>query len=262
MTVWAYYRVSTEKQDFESQKIGVVDYAKKHGYEIDREIIDDGVSGTVKAADRKLNVILKQMKAGDVIITGELSRLGRSAADVINTCNKIAERGVNCYLVKQGMKIDKTPMGKMLIAIMGAFAEMERDLIRQRTIEGLARVKASGRKLGRAYGSCNKQKKLDGKEFEITELYNAGYSNRAIAAKLNVSSTEINRKIKEMGIYMPNRVSHIRNVKTAEEKKLERQQKELEIQQKRIAEEQKALKVKVRKIKGGYVCGNVRIFCD
>lgn len=156
MTVWAYYRVSTDKQDYESQRIGVVEYAARNGIDIDKEVIDDGVSGTIMAKKRKLGKILKEMQPGDIIITSELSRFGRSIADVIHTCNLIADRGVDCHLVKQNMKIDKTPMGKMLIAIMSAFAEMERDLLIMRTKEGLARLKASGVKLGKPFGSRNK----------------------------------------------------------------------------------------------------------
>ena len=103
MTVFAYYRVSTDKQDYESQKIGVVEYANRMGLTIDKEIVDDGVSGTVKACKRNLKKILTQMKHGDTVITSEMSRLGRSTADVLQTCEKFANRGVNYYLVKQGI---------------------------------------------------------------------------------------------------------------------------------------------------------------
>mgnify|MGYP003302275792 CR=1 FL=1 len=159
MTVFAYYRVSTDHQDYESQKIGVVEYAKRAGLTIDKEYLDNGVSGTIIAKKRNLGKLLKEMKKGDTIITGELSRLGRSTVDVITTCNLIAQSGVNCYMVKQGMSIDQTPMGKLVVAIFSAFAEMERDLISQRTKEGLARRKSKGFKLGRAVGTKNKRHK-------------------------------------------------------------------------------------------------------
>lgn len=184
MTVYAYYRVSTDKQDYESQKIGVVEYAKRNGLTIDKEVIDDGVSGTVLAKDRKLNNILKKAVKGDTVITSELSRLGRSTADVINTCQLFVKKGVNCYLIKQGMVIDNTPMGKMMIAILGAFAEMERDLISQRTKEGLARVKAQGKILGRRKGFS--WSKLAEYKEEIRELCKTNHLTY-IAKKYNVS---------------------------------------------------------------------------
>lgn len=202
MTVWAYYRVSTDKQDYESQKIGVVDYANRAGLKIDKEIIDNGVSGIVCAKKRKLNIILRQMQPGDTIITSELSRLGRSTADVINTCNTIARRHVKCHLVKQGMDIDQTPMGKMLVAIFSAFAEMERDLISQRTKEGMARRRENGLYVGRKPGAKNIKRVLDDVEpNEIWDLMADGWSQRAIAKKFGVAPTTINTWIKEHNAY-------------------------------------------------------------
>ena len=210
MTTWAYYRVSTDKQDFESQKIGVVDYVKRNGLTIDREVIDDGVSGTVLAKDRKLNIILKKSVKGDFVITSELSRLGRSTSDVINTCQAFIKKGVNVYLVKQGMAIDNTPMGKMMIAILGAFAEMERDLISQRTKEGLAKAKAQGKKLGRQFGFT--WSKLENYKEEVRELCKT-HNLTDIAKKYNTSWQTVfrfvnNNNIEYKKIYRPK----IRNI--------------------------------------------------
>lgn len=145
--IYAYYRVSTELQNYESQKVGVIDFANRMNWKIDKEYIDEGVSGTILAKERKLGTLLNILNKDDVLITSELSRLGRSTSDIINTCQLLVKKGVNCYLVKQGMSIDNTPMGKMMIAILSAFAEMERDLISQRTIDGLKRRKANGANL-------------------------------------------------------------------------------------------------------------------
>ena len=191
MTVFAYYRVSTDKQDFESQKFGVVEYAKRAGLTIEKEYLDDGVSGTVAASKRELGKLLDEMKEGDTIITGELSRLGRSTVDVIATCNKIAAAGVKCYMVKQGMAIDQTPMGKLMIAIFAAFAEMERDLISQRTRESLARLKAQGKKLGRKVGAKNKVCLMDKYADVLPKLIAKGLSTREIAKALKTSPTTV-----------------------------------------------------------------------
>lgn len=198
--IYAYYRVSTYKQDYESQKIGVIDYCKRNNYEIDKEILDNGVSGRVKAKDRKLGKLLKQIKPGDMIITSELSRLGRSTADVINTCNIIADKGAYCYFVKQSMSIDNTPLGKMLIAIFSAFAEMERDLIIQRTKEAMARRRAMGKYVGRKPGAKNLHHKLDGKEKKLHTMLIKGMSRREIAKKLRVSPTTVNKFIKSKSL--------------------------------------------------------------
>ena len=159
--IYAYYRVSNSDQNYNSQKLGVEEYCKRCGYEIDKEVIDDGVSGTVKAKDRNLWKIIKEAKSGDLVITSELSRIGRSTTDVLQTLNTLSKKGVNVYFVKQGMQLDQSPMGKMMTAILSAFAEMERDLISQRTKEGLERAKREGKHVGRKQGARNKLYKLD-----------------------------------------------------------------------------------------------------
>jgi DNA invertase Pin-like site-specific DNA recombinase len=195
MTVYAYYRVSTGKQDYNSQKLGVVEYCNKNGLTINKEVLDDGVSGCVKAKDRNLWKIIKGAKTGDHVIVAELSRLGRSTVDVLETCNTLSKKGVNVYFVKQAMGLDQSPMGKMMTAILSAFAEMERDLIRQRTIEGLAKAKMSGKHLGRPYGFTFRR--LEKNAEIIQEKLKNGETKMAIAKELNVSWTTLHRFIKE-----------------------------------------------------------------
>ncbi len=203
MTVFAYLRVSTEDQTVESQKLGIVEYATRQGLTIDKYITDDGVSGTVLAKDRNLNKILKQAKEGDKVIVSELSRLGRSTADVINTCQIFIKKGVSCYFIKQNMALDNTPMGKMMVAILSAFAEMERDLISQRTIEGLRRAKAQGKVLGRKVGSGGFSK-LDDKEEEIRKLIERGYNKNQLAKKFKVSFCCVQKFLSNKNIFIIN----------------------------------------------------------
>lgn len=193
MTVYAYYRVSTDKQDYNSQKIGVVEYCNRAGLMIDKEVIDDGVSGAVKAKDRKLWKIVKNAKEGSFLITSELSRLGRSTSDVLNTCHLLAEKKVNVYFVKQAMGLDQTPMGKMMLAILSAFSEMERDLIKQRTVEGLERAKQSGKKLGRPHGFTWRKLNID----EVKALRKTGMNKSEIARILNCTKATLYRFLKE-----------------------------------------------------------------
>ena len=194
--IYAYYRVSTELQTYESQKLGVIDFVNRMNWKIDKEYIDEGVSGTILAKKRKLGTLLKILDKGDVLITSELSRLGRSTSDVINTCQLLVKKGVNCYLVKQGMSIDNTPMGKMMIAILSAFAEMERDLISQRTIEGLKRRLLEGSTIGRPKGSKNKHNKLEEKKDKIISLLRLGLPKYIVAKKLKITKPTLNKYIK------------------------------------------------------------------
>lgn len=195
MTVYAYYRVSTNKQDYNSQKLGVVEYCTRAGLKIDKEVIDDGISGTVKAKDRNLLIVVKKVKKGDYLITSELSRLGRSTVDVLEICNILSNKGVNVYFVKQAMELDQSPMGKMMTAILSAFAEMERDLISQRTIEGLKKAKQQGKTLGRPYGTryCKLSQHAD----EIKELIAIGKNKTQIAQQLGCDWITVHRFLKE-----------------------------------------------------------------
>ncbi|MBD5405961.1 recombinase family protein [bacterium] len=185
--IYAYFRVSTDKQDYTCQKFGVLEFAKNKGWNIDKEIIDDGISGTILAKNRKLRQILKYSKKGDIVITSELSRFGRNTKDIINTCDLLTEKGVECWFVKQNMGLDNSPMGKMLIGIFACFSQLERDLIAQRTKEALAKRKVEGMVLGRPKGRKSSHYKWTGKEEKIKALLNKNLTKKEITKKLKIS---------------------------------------------------------------------------
>ncbi len=195
--IYAYLRVSTDAQDTENQRMGVEAKAKALGITIDKYIIDNGVSGTIDPSNRKFGKLLKQAKSGDIIIVSEISRLGRRLFMLFRILETLLNNGVKVYSVKDGYALDNTLQSKVLAFAFGMAAEIERDMISQRTRESLARIKSSGRKLGREFGSKNKHHKLDGRESLIIRLKQSGLSNRQIAQKLRVSSTTINEFIRE-----------------------------------------------------------------
>lgn len=194
--IYGYIRVSTDKQDCDNQKLGIEAKAQALGIKIDRYIEDAGVSGTVKAKNRNLWKIVKYGKAGDWLITSELSRLGRSTIDVLKTCDILAQKGINVWFVKQNIGVDQSPMGKMMLAIMSAFTEMERDLISLRTKEALTKCKIDGKKLGRPKGSKNKKCKLMGKEIQIKKLLEQNIPQTVIAKKMKISCPTLRKYLK------------------------------------------------------------------
>lgn len=196
MAVYGYIRVSTDKQDCDNQKLGIEQKAKSLGVKIDKYIEDAGISGTVRARKRNLWYIVQKGKKGDWLITSELSRLGRSTIDVLETCDILAKKGINVWLVKQGLGLDQSPMGKMILTIMSAFAEMERDLISLRTKEALAKLKQEGKLLGRPKGACNKKSKLFGQENLIRKLLDQKVPKCKIAKKMHISQPTLNKYIK------------------------------------------------------------------
>lgn len=193
--IYGYIRVSTDRQDCENQKLGIEAKARALGLKIDRYIEDSGISGTKEPEERALGGCLRKLNDGDVIICSELSRLGRKLFMIMRILEHCMKCGARVYTVKDAYELGDNIQSKVLAFAFALSAEIERDLISQRTRESLARRKALGHKLGRAPGSKNKKYKLDGKSVLITEMLAQGISKRKIARKLKVSPPTITRFI-------------------------------------------------------------------
>lgn len=191
--VYGYIRVSTDRQDCENQKFGIEVKAKELGLKIERYIEDAGVSGTKEPDKRALGGCLRRLKSGDVIICSELSRLGRKMFMIMRILEYCMNVGARVYTVKDGYELGDNIQSKVMAFAFGLSAEIERNLISQRTKEALALRKAQGRKLGREFGSKNKKHKLDGKHEFIYLMTQKGYSKTKIAKKLGVSAMTIKR---------------------------------------------------------------------
>lgn len=185
--VYGYLRVSTDKQDYECQKIGVDMEAAKRGLAIDKYIIDDGISGAVEPEKRKLGKLIKKLKPGDVIIASEISRLGRTLFMIMRILELCMAAGAKVYTAKDSYELGDNIQSKVLAFAFGLAAEIERNLISQRTREGLARARAAGKTLGRPAGTLSANKKLIGCEKQIMRLLSRGHSKASIARRLKVN---------------------------------------------------------------------------
>jgi DNA invertase Pin-like site-specific DNA recombinase len=181
MSVYGYLRVSTDKQDSDNQRIGVEDLAERLGFPIERWIIDDGVSGTKEPEKRKLGKLLKKIKAGDVIICSELSRLGRKLFMIISILEHCMKIGAKVLTVKDGYELGDNVQSKVLAFAFGLVAELEREMISKRTKEALQRLKSEGKRLGRPSGRKNKRHIWNGKEEQIRLLLKQGVGKTKIA---------------------------------------------------------------------------------
>lgn len=190
--IYGYIRVSTDKQDCENQKLGIESKAKALGLCIDKYIEDAGISGTKEPEKRALGGMLRHLQSGDVIICSEISRLGRKLFMIMNILQKCMNCGAKLYTVKDNYELGDNIQSKCLAFAFGLSAEIERELISQRTKEAMARRRAKGEYTGRKPGSKNIHHKLDGKEATVTHLLSCGLSQRQIAKKLKVGSTTIN----------------------------------------------------------------------
>lgn len=197
--VYGYLRVSSDKQDYNNQKVGVDDLARRNGWTIDKYILDDGVSGTVAAKKRNLGKqLLPNLKEGDIIICSELSRLGRKLLMIMTLLQYIMERKATVYTVKDNFVLGDNIQAMVLAFAFGLAAQIERDMISLRTKEALARKKAEGVVLGRPIGkkSSPDKYKLSGKEVLIKELLKNGTSKRKIAKICKCDRNTLDRFIK------------------------------------------------------------------
>ena len=175
--VVGYLRVSTNGQELENQKLGILQFANTQGWKVD--LYEETVSGRVSYKNRGLGDIVQKLKANDVLIVSELSRLGRSMLEIITLLCELSDRGVKVYAIKGNHKVDNSIQSKVMTMVLCMAAEIEKELISQRTREALQRKKQEGFKLGRPKGVPGKSK-LDGKEEEIRKLLEKGVGIAAL----------------------------------------------------------------------------------
>ena len=181
--VYAYIRVSTDKQTVENQRFELQKFAIEKKIVIDKWV-SETVSGTKAASDRKLGPLLKRMKKGDILILSEISRLGRNLMQIMSILNLCMTKETMVFTAKEKYELGNNINSQILAFAFGLSAQIERDLISQRTKEALARKKASGQRLGREFGSKNTHYKLTGKESLIRTMLDYHYSKAAICRKL------------------------------------------------------------------------------
>lgn len=191
--IYGYIRVSTDKQDCANQKLGIEAKAAKLGICIDKYIEDSGISGVTEPEERALGGMLRRLRPGDVIICSELSRLGRKMFMIMRILEHCMKIGARLYTVKDGYELGDNIQSKVLAFAFGLSAEIERNLIAQRTKEALSAMQMRGIKLGRPCGRRNSTHIIDGHENLILDMYAAGVSKREIARKIRVSPPTITR---------------------------------------------------------------------
>ena len=146
MATFGYGRVSTQDQTTDNQRLEI----ERAGYSIDYWFADEGVSGAVLAAQRpQFREMLTKIRRGESLVVTKIDRLGRDAVDIQQTVKQLKALGVRVFVTQLGATDLTNSAGKMLLAMLAAFAEMERDLIVERTQAGLARARAQGVRLGR-----------------------------------------------------------------------------------------------------------------
>lgn len=195
----AYLRVSTDGQDLKNQKYEILDYADKNNMQI-TDWIEIKVSSRRSNKERLIDELLENLDSGDTLIISEMSRIGRSVGQIISIVDELIKKQVKVIIIKQNMVINGTNdiQTKTMVTLFSLFAEIERDLISERTKAGLAKAKAEGKLLGRPKG--NGKSKLDGRETEIKELLNKKVSRASISRIVGISQPALNHFIRTRSI--------------------------------------------------------------
>lgn len=194
--IYGYIRVSTDKQTTENQEFEIKKFCEKENIQVDIWV-KETISATKDLNKRKLGRLLHKLKSEDIIIASELSRLGRNLLQVMSILHLCMNKNVQVWTIKDNYRLGADIQSKVLAFAFGLSAEIERNLISQRTKEALMRVRAEGKTLGRPLGRQNSFVKLSGKESKVKELLDQKISKSAMARILGVHRITVAKFINE-----------------------------------------------------------------
>jgi DNA invertase Pin-like site-specific DNA recombinase len=195
--VYGYIRVSTDKQNIDNQRFEINRFCSKNNLKIE-QWIEETISGTKSPEKRLLGSLLAEVKAGDMIICSELSRLGRSIFMIMSILNYLMLNDVRIWTIKDNYRLGDNIQSKVLAFAFGLSAEIERDLVSQRTKEALARKRSEGKHLGRPRGARSAFVKLTGREREIRALLSREFSKSAIGRIYGVNRKTVCLFLKDL----------------------------------------------------------------
>lgn len=193
--IYAYIRVSTDKQTVENQRFEILKFASSKRIHID-EWIEETISGSINLESRKLGKMLKDLKKDDILIVSELSRLGRNLMEVMSILHNCMQKESKVFAIKEGYELGNNISSKVLAFAFSLSAEIERNLISQRTKEAMARMKSEGLPVGRPKGALSKETKLSGKDETIKELLSKKVGVSTIGRILGVNRLTVENYIK------------------------------------------------------------------
>lgn len=197
--VYGYIRVSTDKQTVENQRFEINNFCERNNIQID-QWFEETISGTKEPEKRALGKLLRKLKKDDILICSELSRLGRSLFMIMDVLSACMKKEIQLWTIKDNYRLGNDISSKVLAFAFGLSAEIERNLISQRTKEALARAKAEGKVLGRPVGAKSSRVKLTGCESQIKQMLSKQIPKKHIAKKMKVDRNTLQKFICENGL--------------------------------------------------------------
>jgi DNA invertase Pin-like site-specific DNA recombinase len=193
----AYLRVSTLDQDLEKNRAAILAFANERKFG-NVDFVEEKVSGKKSWKERKIKQVIDELGEGERLIVPELSRLGRSMLEIMEILSIAKNKGISIYSVKGPWELNGSIQSKVMAMVFSIAAEIERDLISQRTTEALKARKAQGVKLGRPKGPG--KSKLDQHKDEIVALLTNGSTKAFVARRYNTSTVNLYNWLKKNGL--------------------------------------------------------------
>ena len=197
--IYGYIRKSTEKQSFEHMEYEISEYAAKHNMKID-VWVEETISSRKPLHKRQLGQLLEKLQPNDILITSELSRISRSVPETFSILQTCLNKNCQVITIKENYHLGNDLQSQVLAFAFGLAAQIERDLISQRTKCSLASKKEQGVKLGRPFGAQSKRLKLAKNLKRIQDLLAKGVSKNQISKIMNVQYMTLSRFIKRYGL--------------------------------------------------------------
>jgi len=204
--IYGYIRVSSDKQTVENQRFEINKFCEKQNIVIN-DWIEETISGTKNYTKRQLGNLLKKVHKDDIIICSELSRLGRNLFMIMEILNICMTKECRVWTIKDNYRLGDDIQSKVLAFAFGLSAEIERNLISQRTKEALARLKSEGKTIGRERGKRNNNlnSRCIAKHKYIVQKLDNGTSIPKIAKSIKVARGTLYRYLAYTGIRLPTR---------------------------------------------------------
>ncbi len=195
--IYGYIRVSTDQQSTSNQKFEINRYAASHNIQIDKWV-EETISSRKPLNKRKLGSLLAELKDGDILISTEISRLGRSLLEVMGILQHCLAQNCQIWTLKEHYKLGSDIASKVLAFAFGLSAEIERQLISERTKMSLDKLKSQGKHLGRPFGAKSKSLKLSKNTKRVKDLMAKGLPKAQIARLLGVDKLTLYRFLKKL----------------------------------------------------------------
>lgn len=195
--IYGYIRVSTDQQSTSNQKFEINRYAASHNIQIDRWV-EETISSRKPLNKRKLGSLLAELKDGDILISTEISRLGRNLLEVMGILQYCLAQNCQIWTLKEHYKLGSDIASKVLAFAFGLSAEIERQLISERTKMSLDKLKSQGKHLGRPFGAKSKSLKLSKNTKKVKDLMAKGLPKAQIARLFGVDKLTLYRFLKKL----------------------------------------------------------------